>query len=168
MTSRVVVSLRVAASPERAFEAFTEEIGDWWVHDGFFKLTPRSPGKMAFEPPSNTTHGRLVERLDSGKVFEVGQVSVWTPGERLVVGWRQAFFAPEQATEVEVRFEPVDEAGEETRITVEHRGWDSVPVEHVSRHRHPLPLFLKRQGTNWREQLAALDAQLKLHLSAHD
>lgn len=165
MTSRVVVSLRVAASPQRAFAAFTEEIGDWWVHEGFFKLTPRSPGVMAFEPPTADANGRLVERLDSGKVFEVGQVSVWAPGERLVVGWRQAFFAPEQATEVEVRFEPV---GEETRITVEHRGWDSVPVEHVSRHRHPLSLFLKRQGDNWREQLASLDARLHPGASHND
>jgi hypothetical protein len=168
MTSRVVVSLRVAASPQRAFTAFTEEIGAWWVHEGFFKLTPRSPGVMAFEPPTGQTPGRLVERLDSGKVFEVGQVSVWTPGEKLVVSWRQAFFTPEQATEVEVRFEPTDAASEETRITVEHRGWDSVPVEHVSRHHHQLPTFLKRQGENWREQLPALDAPLRLHLSAHD
>jgi hypothetical protein len=160
MTSRVVVSLRVAASPQRAFAAFTEEIGDWWVHEGFFKLTPRSPGVMAFEPPTRDAPGRLVEKLAGGKVFEVGQVSVWAPGERLVVGWRQAFFAPEQATEVDVRFEPVDAAGEETRITVEHCGWDSVPMEHVSRHHHPLPVFLKRQGENWREQLASLDARL--------
>jgi hypothetical protein len=29
MTSRVMVSLRVAATPERAFEAFTEQIGVW-------------------------------------------------------------------------------------------------------------------------------------------
>jgi hypothetical protein len=168
MTSRVVVSLRVAASPQRAFAAFTEEIGDWWVHDGFFKLTPRSPGAMAFEPPTAEASGRLVERLAGGKVFEVGQVSVWAPGEKLVVGWRQAFFAPEQATEVEVRFEPVDAAGEETRITVEHRGWDSVPTEHVSRHHHPLPVFLGRQGANWREQLTALGVRLGPDASRHD
>ena len=168
MTSRVVVSLRVAASPQRAFAAFTEEIGDWWVHDGFFKLTPRSPGVMAFEPPVGDDRGRLVERLASGKVFEVGEVSVWSPGERLVVGWRQASFGPEHATEVEIRFDPVGDASEETRITVEHRGWDSVPEEHVARHRHPLPIFLKRQGANWREQLAALGVRLRPDASPHD
>ena len=37
MTSRVVVSLRVAASPERAFAAFTEEIGD--LEDAFMRIT---------------------------------------------------------------------------------------------------------------------------------
>ena len=156
MTSRVVVSLRVSASPERAFTAFTEDIGEWWVHDEFFKLTPRSPGVMAFEPPIGKTGGRLVERLANGRVFEIGRVSVWSPGERLVLDWRQATFGAEHATQVEIRFEPVGETSEETRITVEHRGWDSVPEDHVARHRHPLELFLKRQGSNWREQLAAL------------
>jgi hypothetical protein len=34
-------------------------------------------------------------------------------------------------THVEVLFEPV---GEETRITVTHTGWDSVPQDHVARH----------------------------------
>jgi Activator of Hsp90 ATPase homolog 1-like protein len=168
MTSRVVVSLRVAASPERAFAAFTEEIGDWWVHEGFFKLTPRSPGVMAFEPPVGETRGRLVERFASGKVFEVGEVSVWSPGEMLVVGWRQASFGPEHATEVEIRFDPVGDANEETRITVEHRGWESVPEGHVARHRHPLPVFLKRQGANWREQLAGLSARLGPERRRHD
>ncbi|MBI1361352.1 MAG: ATPase [Alphaproteobacteria bacterium] len=158
MTSRVVVSLRVAASPERAFAVFTEEIGEWWVHDPMFRLTPRSPGEMAFEPPdANGKGGRLIERLPTGKVFEVGQVRAWTPGERLVVGWRQASFGPEHATEVEVSFEPV---GDETRITVEHRGWDSVPQDHVARHTFPLPLFLQHQGANWRAGLAALGGRL--------
>ena len=158
MTSRVVVSLRVAATPLRAFAAFTEEIGEWWIDDPFFRLTPRSPGEMAFEPPGeNGEGGRLVERLPTGKVFEVGHVRTWAPGERLVVGWRQATFGPEHATEVEVRFEPV---GEETRITVEHRGWDTVPQEHVARHRFPLQLFLQRQGGNWRAGLTALGTRL--------
>ena len=63
MTSRVVVSLRVPCSPIQAFEIFTEEIGNWWADSELFRFTPRSPGKLAFEPPSNTTHGRLVEQI---------------------------------------------------------------------------------------------------------
>ncbi|MCA8889803.1 MAG: hypothetical protein KDA46_13290 [Parvularculaceae bacterium] len=30
MTSAAIVSLRVAASPERAFDAFTRDIDAWW------------------------------------------------------------------------------------------------------------------------------------------
>ena len=63
---------------------------------------------MAFEAPdANGQGGRLVERLPSGKVFEVGDIRAWAPGERLVVGWRQATFGPDHATEVEITFEPV-------------------------------------------------------------
>lgn len=154
MSSRVVVALRIKASPERVFEAFTTEIAIWWRPNGLFAFTPRSPGVMAFETGEGGR--RLVERLASGKVFEVGQVRVWRPGERLVVGWRQATFAPEVDTEVEVRFEAVEDG---TRVTVEHRGWDSVPAPHVARHGFPDGLFLRRHGEWWRDLLAGLAAQ---------
>ncbi|MBP6013559.1 MAG: SRPBCC domain-containing protein [Alphaproteobacteria bacterium] len=157
MTSRIVVALRVKASPGRAFDVFTQEIGLWWQHKEFFKFTPRSPGVLSFEPPSEGRSGRLIETLKSGKVFEIGDVRVWEPGERLVVGWRQATFPAGTETEVEVRFEPV---GEETRITVEHRGWDHVPAGHVAKHAHPEALFLRRHGEYWQDLLAALAARV--------
>src|SRR5690606_26686140 len=37
--SRVLVSLRVRATPTRAFSAFTEEIGRWWRPNGLFQFT---------------------------------------------------------------------------------------------------------------------------------
>lgn len=161
MTSRVVVSIRVPCSPAEAFEVFTQEIGEWWQYDTFFKFTPRSPGVMAFEPPDASGRGgRLIEKLPSGQVFEVGPVRTWSPGERLVVGWRQAFFGPDHATEVEVRFEAV---GAETRITVEHRGWDSVPEDHVSRHHFPLIPFQQRQAEDWNLQLRRIRERIGTH-----
>ena len=150
MTSKILVALRIAAPPEVVFDAFTDDIALWWRPNSLFSFTPRSPGVMAFED------GRLVERLPTGKVFEVGQVRVWERGQRLVFGWRQATFAPDMATEVEVRFEPV---GDETRVTVEHRGWDTVPAPHVARHGFPDGVFLQRHGEWWRALLAGLAAQ---------
>jgi hypothetical protein len=44
MTSRVVVALRVKATPERAFAAFVGEIDMWWRPNSLFRFTPRSPG----------------------------------------------------------------------------------------------------------------------------
>ena len=41
MSSRVLVALRVAASPDRAFEAFTREIGDWWAPNATFRFPAR-------------------------------------------------------------------------------------------------------------------------------
>ena len=159
MTSRVVVSIRVPCSPIQAFEVFTEEIGDWWVHSDLFCLTPRSPGALAFEPPDDAGRGgRLIERLPNGDTFEVGPIRTWSPGERLVVAWRHASFGPEHATEVEVRFEQV---GKETRVTVEHRGWDSVPQAHVARHGFPLQMTNQRQGEQWRAGLDQLTLILR-------
>ncbi|HEY2178800.1 MAG TPA: SRPBCC family protein [Caulobacteraceae bacterium] len=147
MTSRILVAIRVAASLEQAFEAFTREIAAWWAPNALFRFTPRDPGVLAFEPGEG---GRLVETLATGKVFEVGKVKVWSPPSRLVFGWRQASFAPDQATEVEVRFEAV---GEETRVTVEHSGWDAIPAAHVARHGFPDGIFLTRHAQWWQSLL---------------
>ena len=153
MTSRVLVALRIRAAPERVFEAFTREIGLWWKPNALFQFTPRSPGALAFEPGVG---GRFTETLPNGKVFEIGKIRVWEPPSRLVFGWRQATFQPGQDTEVEVSFTPV---GEETRVTVEHRGWDTVPQEHVARHTFPDALFLRRHGEWWQTLLAAMKAR---------
>ena len=153
--SRVLVALRVKASPERAFEAFTREIGAWWRPNPLFAFTPREAGVLAFEPGAG---GRLIETRAGGKVFEIGRVRAWEPPQRLVFGWRQASFAPDQDTEVEVRFEPV---GDETRITVEHTGWDSVPAAHVARHGFPNQLFLMRHGEWWQKLLASYKGALE-------
>lgn len=147
MSSKILVALRIAAPPEVVFDAFTNDIALWWRPNNLFSFTPRSPGVMAFED------GRLVERLASGKVFEVGRVSVWERGARLVFGWRQASFAPGMDTEVEVRFDAVEDG---TRVTVEHRGWDTVPAENVARHTFPNAVFLQRHGAWWRALLAGL------------
>jgi uncharacterized protein YndB with AHSA1/START domain len=155
VSSRVLVALRVPATPERAFAAFTEEIGAWWKPNGMFNFTPRSPGVLSFETGPG---GRLIETLPNGKVFEVGKVRAWEPPGRLVFGWRQAAFAPGQDTEVEVTFEAV---GSETRVTVVHTGWDTVPQEHVARHRFPDAIFLTRHAEWWQTLLASLKTRIQ-------
>jgi len=152
VASGILVSLRVKATPERAFAAFTDEIGGWWKPNELFQFTPRSPGVLSFEDGA-----RLIETLPSGKVFEIGKVTAWEPPHRLVFGWRQATFAPDQHTEVEVLFEPV---GDETRVSVTHSGWDSVPAAHVARHAIPDTLFLRRHGEWWQALLAHLGERL--------
>jgi uncharacterized protein YndB with AHSA1/START domain len=154
LSSKVLVSLRVPASPERAFEAFTRDIALWWRPNGLFRFTPRSPGVIAFETGEG---GRLTETLASGKVFEIGRIRAWEPPHRLVFGWRQATFAPDQDTEVEIRFEAVDD---QTRVTVEHTGWDSVPQAHAARHRFPATVFLTRHGEWWQTLLEAYRMRL--------
>lgn len=150
MTSRVFVALRIPADPARTFEAFTCEIASWWQPDRLFRITPQGDGELAFEPGPG---GRLITRLANGETYEIGRISVWEPGRRLVFSWRQASFSPGQSTEVEVLFEPV---GEETRVSIEHRAWDTIPQQHVARHGFPEHVTLQRVADWWRASLGVL------------
>jgi uncharacterized protein YndB with AHSA1/START domain len=157
--SRVLVALRVPVPAERAFSAFTEEIGTWWQPHGLFQFTDRS-GTLAFEPGPD---GRLVETYADGSSFVVGEIRAWEPPHRLVVSWRHANFPADQETELHVRFDEVEDpaggAGAvavETRVVVEHFGWDRIPPEHAARHGFPLPLFQLRFAEWWRSLLGSL------------
>jgi uncharacterized protein YndB with AHSA1/START domain len=153
--SRVLVALRVNAAPARAFAAFTEEIGQWWRPNGLFQFTRKPGGVLSFEPGAE---GRLVETYPDGTVFVVGQVRTWEPPHRLVVTWRHESFAPDQVTELHVRF---DEAGGQTRITVEHFGWDRIPQRHAARHAFPLGTFQLRFAEWWKVMLDDLGGRLR-------
>ncbi len=152
--SRVLVALRVPASPERTFEAFTEEIALWWRPNVLFQFTERQTGRLSFELGPE---GRLIETYPDGEVFEIGRIQSWDPPHRLEFGWSQASFTPDQATMVQVHFEPV---GDETRVTVQHFGWDALPVEHRARHSIPLATFQLRHGQWWQELLRSLTAHV--------
>ena len=150
--SAVLVAIRVPATPEDAFDAFTDDIGLWWRPSALFQLTPRGDGTLSFE-----NRERLITSLANGTVFEIGRVTAWEPGARLAFSWRQATFRPDQVTTVEVTFEVV---GDETRVTVTHRGWDQIPQEHVARHGFPLQATQGHLANAWRANLAALAGQL--------
>ena len=45
-------------------------------------------------------------------------------------------------------------------MTVEHRGWDTVPASHVARHGFPSALFLTRHGEWWQTLLASYKLKL--------
>ncbi|HEX3366365.1 SRPBCC family protein [Phenylobacterium sp.] len=152
MTSKVYVALRVKASPERAFQAFVDEIGAWWRPSPLFQTTPR-PGVLSFEPGEG---GRLIETRAGGKMFQIGRIVAWEPPSRLVFSWRQANFPPDLHTEVEVGFEAVDG---ETRVSIEHRGFDQVPAG-AARHGFPDQVLLMRLADFWRAQIAAVGDQI--------
>jgi uncharacterized protein YndB with AHSA1/START domain len=145
------VALRVDASPSDAFRAFTEEIGQWWRPSPLFQFSGDGrAGTLSFEPGGD---GRLVETYDDGTSFVIGQVRAWEPPRRLVVTWRHASFAPDQETELHVRFEPV---GDQTRVSVEHFGWDGVPAANAARHGFPLEVFQLRLGEWWQTLLQSM------------
>jgi len=148
MTSKVFLAIRVPTNPQHAFEVFTQEIGYWWQSSGLFQITSAGDGTLEFEPGAG---GYLFTTLPGGQRFEIGRTRIWEPGRRLVFVWRQASFDPDQATEVEVQFEAV---GDETRVSIEHRGWDTIPRRHAARHGFPEHITLQRAADWWRASLA--------------
>jgi len=161
--SRVLVALRVPVPAARAFEAFTEQISQWWQPNGLFQFTDDRSGTLAFEPGAG---GRLVETYADGSSFVIGHIRVWDPPHRLVLSWRHASFAADQETELHVRFDEVDDdpagSATQTRVTVEHFGWDSIPPEHAARHGFPLATFQLRFAEWWQALLRSLSHAARL------
>jgi activator of HSP90 ATPase len=145
----------VPADPLQAFEVFTQEIALWWRPSGLFRVgsTGAGDGRLAFEPD----RGRLITTFEDGTVFEIGRISVWEPGRRLAFTWRQSNFTAEQSTEVEVCFE---RAGAETRISIEHRAWDTIPRRNAPRHGFPEQATLQRAADWWRNSLHSFKDRL--------
>jgi uncharacterized protein YndB with AHSA1/START domain len=112
----LVKSVRVAASPARAFELFTARIGAWWPLETH--SVGGSSSWLALEPRLG---GRLVESLADGGTAEWGEVTRWEPPTRVAFTWHPGT-PPEEATRVEVSFAP---DGSGTLVTLVHSGWES-------------------------------------------
>jgi len=127
---RARVSTFVAVGPADAFDVFTRETELWWRRGPRYRFGGKRRGTLTLEPRQG---GRLFEAFDDGPadVFEVGRVRVWEPGARLVLEWRLQNFAPGELTEVEVTFAPAPGG---TNVTLEHRGWSSLPKGHPALH----------------------------------
>lgn len=94
----VRASVDVKLDSRSAFEVFVDELS----------LAISQLG-LQFEPGSR---GRITE----GSV-EVGRVTFWKPGEKVVLEWQPADWQPNARTKVELRFERIEEG---TRITLEN------------------------------------------------
>ena len=68
MSSRILVSLRIAAPPEVVFDAFVDDIALWWRPNTLFSFTPRSPAGFADDAlkaakPSATATAAAIAQL---------------------------------------------------------------------------------------------------------
>lgn len=124
-SGRVTVSIDVAVDPDTAFEVFTNEIDSWYQRGPHSWRFPDRAVGIRFEP---RVGGRLLEVHDrtTGDGFAFGEVLVWEPGARLVFADLVSSEPPAPLTEVEVRFEAVEDG---TRVTLEHRGLDRLPPD---------------------------------------
>jgi uncharacterized protein YndB with AHSA1/START domain len=147
---RARVTTFVKVDAQTAFDVFTRETDLWWRRGPRYRFGGARRGTLHLEPGAG---GRLFEEFEDRTVFVVGRVLAWEPPERLVFEWRLVNFAPGERTEVEVRFEPGTGG---TRVTVEHRGWSSLPEGHPARHGMDGAAFAAKLGLFWGNLATAL------------
>lgn len=146
-------SVLVQVPPEEAFRIFTEEIDQWWRRGLRYRVSGKGRGILHLEPHVG---GRLFESIESKggtRVVESGRVTAWEPPSRLVFEWRAVNFAPGEATEVEITFDPSPSG---TMVTVTHRGWAAIRPDHPARHDHDVPAFIRMMGLWWGGLLTSL------------
>jgi uncharacterized protein YndB with AHSA1/START domain len=144
----------VEADPATAFRIFTDEVDAWWKRGPRFRPSVHGAGVLKFEGGAG---GRLLEVYNDGSSFEFARVTVWEPGSRLMMEMRARNLAPGESTEVEVRFESV---GDQTRVTIENRGWDKFPPDHPVLHGMSGPAFNDAMRVWWADLLVAIQAKI--------
>jgi uncharacterized protein YndB with AHSA1/START domain len=110
-------SLSVKATPERAFEVFSQRFDSWWPRTHSIGDAPLKEAVI-----EGREGGRWFGRLEDGSEAMWGEVLAWEPPRRLLLAWRIGVdwkYDPELLTEVEVTFTP--EVGGATRVELEHR-----------------------------------------------
>lgn len=123
----------VAVPPERAFRAFTEHVGIWWPPG--HRVAREADAVLRIE---GSEGGRFFERTTAGREIEYGRVLSWEPPSRLRLAWYLGSDR-EHATEVEVRFVPIDGG---TRVEVTHRA-GAMPTDRFDQ---TAPRFVKGWG----------------------
>lgn len=111
MTTRSAsASVDVHVDPSTAFHAFTDEIDRWWVPGPINAWDFSRAVCRRIEPGVG---GRVLEVYAdaTGDGLELGRITVWEPGKRLV------YRSSVDDTEVDIHFEAVDGG---TRVRVEH------------------------------------------------
>jgi uncharacterized protein YndB with AHSA1/START domain len=110
------LTFEVSCPPAIAFSTWTARASTWWPAD--HSVTGERGIRVVFEERAG---GRIYERTKSGVEHDWGRVTAWEPPARLAYTWH-LHFAPEDATDVEIRFVPLD--GDRTRVEIDHRGWE--------------------------------------------
>ena len=117
-------TITVAATQERAFQVFTEQIGSWWPKD--YHIGEADMADFVLEPKVG---GRWYEVGVDGTECETGRVTAYEPPDRVVLAWHlngswRHDPDPAHASEVEILF--IAEGDGRTRVELEHR--------HLERH----------------------------------
>lgn len=121
----ILQSVEVKASPARAFDLFTTQMGRWWPSGKTIGVNPFAD--IVIEPRAG---GRWYERDEGGNETQWGRVLAWEPPGRVLLAWQinsQWRYDAEVLTEVEMSFEALSAGG--TRVTLEHRNLERLGAD---------------------------------------
>jgi uncharacterized protein YndB with AHSA1/START domain len=113
----IVRTVSVKVSPQRAFDAFTANMGRWWHKDHTIATQPWET--VVMEP---RVGGKWFERAADGTETQWGKVLAWDPPGRVLLAWQISAdwaYDPDLVTELELSF--VDQGNGSTLVTLEHR-----------------------------------------------
>lgn len=117
----VVKTVDVRRNAREAFRVFTEEMSAWWplkTHSRAKDAAGEVTIRVDFE---TRVGGRIFETLNTGEERDWGEVLVYNPGERVVFSFQMGR-PKDNAGEVEVRFDPLDDNS--CRVTLTHAHWE--------------------------------------------
>lgn len=117
----IVKSVRVRATPERAFSVFTTNVLRWWPPTYTIGSAPMK--EVVIEPRIG---GRWFEIGEDGSQCQWGDVLGWNPPRELVLAWRIGLdwkFNPAFLTEVKVSF--ADAGDGQTEVRIEHSKFEN-------------------------------------------
>ncbi len=115
--SPLVNSIVVNCSPAAAFDLWTQRPSAWWpIRD--HSLSGDTAEAIVFE---SFADGRIYERDVSGNEHQLGRIVRWNPPVSFNFLWH-IYGVEHEATDVEIRFEPVD--ADRTRVIITHSGWE--------------------------------------------
>lgn len=140
MVDSVTESIYIKASKARVFDAFVNNINEWWPRKGKYNYSfapeHTKPARILFEPKLG---GRFIETFESGEEFQIGEITAWQPPDQLNFTWKgDEYKAP---TLVQVLFAQADG---QTKITLTHSGFEAAGV----------PEYAESYGVGWNEILS--------------
>ncbi len=124
--SPIVKTIDVRRPARDAFRLFTEEIAAWWPvqsHSRAKSAEGERTERVTIEP---RVGGRVYETLNDGRELDWGLVTVYEPADVFAMEWRMGR-PPEEATQVTVQFEALDEMS--CRVTLTHANWERLGEE---------------------------------------
>ncbi|HEX6338114.1 MAG TPA: metalloregulator ArsR/SmtB family transcription factor [Jiangellaceae bacterium] len=113
----------VPLPPERAFDLFTDRMGEWWpVETHSISADASAVRALHFE---GRVGGRVVEVTADGQEYSWADVLAWNPPTRFVLSWHPTT-EPVAASRLEVTFRAVESG---TEVVLVHSAWEEFGEE---------------------------------------